>query len=823
MNITMSIAKFLGWMLGLENTQSVDRVSFSLGAPWAHDAPAWLLFGSLALVAAALFVYFRAAPSTKHRVIRIGLATGRALALCLLLFALAEPILNVLVTTRPRPSLWVLFDGTDSMNIADELPADDRTKLAEATGLKLPEPGPGGVVPATPRIDYVKSLVLKEQNNLLGRLEEKFRIRPFLFERATGVRQLETAPDGRTTIDRKHLVDQLTTQGQTTALGSAISELGRRHVTSSLGGLVVISDFNQNAGPSAVEAAKQLGVKVYTIGVGPAAAVDVSVALQAPLVTKKDERATLTVLVRQQGLNNVPVTVKVTSRPIGPGIAADVQPTAVGEKSIRLGESVQSLEFPYTPDKIGQYEVAAEIDPVEGEVVRDNNRAVREISVRDDFIRLFFAEYEPTWEWRFIKEVFHRDKLVGMRGFRTFLRSSDPRVRQTNALFTPSIAPPRAEFFANDVIMLGDMAGSALSSRFCEMVEEFVGNFGGGLVVMAGPRFGPGQLADTLLGKMLPVVVDPAAKIRDHEPFRLHLRPEAGQVDFMQLGSDAAEFNKAWDNLGEIPWYQPVERAHPMATVLAEHPTDTCADGKSHQPLIAIRRYGRGEVVYLGFNEMWRLRKKYGELYYRQFWGQMIHRLALSHALGTQKRFVVHTDRRRYQGDDQVLLTVEAYDADFQPLAESAVPGGSLKAEMFLPAQAAREEGKNLQSLTIPALRKGVFEVRVPVFAGGEYRVRVVDPVTEEASEVSFQVISVSAERQQAVRDVALEQALADNTGGKYYDLVSAKKLPDEIRLTPRGESREMRIALWNTWFFFGIIVLLLLGEWLVRKWINLP
>ena len=33
--------------------------------------------------------------------------------------------------------------------------------------------------------------------------------------------------------------------------------------------------------------------------------------------------------------------------------------------------------------------------------------------------------------------------------------------------------------------------------------------------------------------------------------------------------------------------------------MLAEHPTATCANGKK-QPLIAIRQYGRGEVVYLG-------------------------------------------------------------------------------------------------------------------------------------------------------------------------------------------------------------------------------
>ena len=223
------------------------------------------------------------------------------------------------------------------------------------------------------------------------------------------------------------------------------------------------------------------------------------------------------------------------------------------------------------------------------------------------------------------------------------------------------------------MIFLGDMPASALSPRFCEMTEEFVGKFGGGLVVIAGPRFGPGQLADTPLAKLLPVKVDPAARPYDRQPFRLQLSPAAEQYDFMQLGSSPRENRKAWDNLGLLPWYQPVERVHPLASVLAEHPEHTCADGKTPQPLIAIRRYGKGEVVYLGFNETWRLRRKYGELYYRQFWGQMIHRLGLSHALGSQKRFVVRTDRRHYQADDQVLLTVEAYDADFQPLSEEAL------------------------------------------------------------------------------------------------------------------------------------------------------
>ena len=134
---------------------------------------------------------------------------------------------------------------------------------------------------------------------------------------------------------------------------------------------------------------------------------------------------------------------------------------------------------------------------------------------------------------------------------------------------------------------------------------------------------------------MLPVKVDPNLRVRDRQPFRLRQTAEAGEYAFMQLGSTAPRTTAAWNNLGPLPWYQPVERLH-YGHALAVHPTDQCVDGKTPQPLIATRLYGRGEVVYLAFNEMWRLRRLPARRFYRQFWGQLIHRLAMRHALGSQ-------------------------------------------------------------------------------------------------------------------------------------------------------------------------------------------
>ncbi len=512
------------------------------------------------------------------------------------------------------------------------------------------------------RVDYVKALLRKQDDNLMERLGDEFRLRAFLFDRPDGVRAIDPAAgggDGR--LDRTHLAEHLTTEGEVTALGAALGDLARRHATSNLAGVVIFSDFNQNSGPPALEEAGRLGVKIHTVGVGPVAAVD----LQVPPVMKKDERSSLVATLRQDGFAGQTVEVKFHARPVS-GSSAAAEGVLLAERPVTLNHPTETFEIPYVPEQTGRWVFTAEVEPLAGEVVEENNRASRETTVRDDFIRLLFVEYEPTWEWRFIKEVFHRDKLVGMRGFRTFLRSADPKVRKTNELFLTTLSPARSEFFAHDVIVLGDMPASALSPRFCRMTEEFVGDFGGGLVVMAGPRFGPGQLAQTLLGDLLPVKVDPNGRVRHREPFRLRRTADADQYDFMRLGRNARENEKAWDNLGPLSWYQPVERLHPLATALAEHPTDACVDGKTRQPLVAVGNYGRGEVVYLGFNETWRLRRRFGEQYYRQLWGQLIHRLALRHALGTQKRFVVRTDRRRYQGDDQVLLTVEAYAAELR-------------------------------------------------------------------------------------------------------------------------------------------------------------
>ncbi len=815
----------LARLLGYRADESIRDLEVSSAAPWAESLPGALWLGCLLLAMLGGWFYVKGQPLKNHRLGYL-LAFMRGLLLCLILLYLAEPTLNLRVTTHPKPALWLLVDGSASMAIEDVPPEAGR---AESLG------DPQTAASKKTRLAQVQDLLRKpDDENLLTRLSAKFQLRAFTFDRPGEVRPLDGGSPQRGAakaddpLDPRKLADQLTAEGQVTALGDALDDLRERYGAQRPAGVVIFSDFNKNAGLSPTETAARLGVPLYCVGVGPESALDVSVDLQAPLLMKKGELSEVRVTVRRQGDLARDVAVRLSAHKIGASQAG----RAIGEQILPAGSDVAELPFPYAPDDVGRFEFVAEVDPQPGETIVENNTARREVNVRDDFLHLTFVDYEPNWEWRFIKEVFHRDKLVGMRGFRTFLRSADPKVRQTNELFLSSLTPPRGEFFINDVLFLGDMPATSLSTRYCEMVKEFVDKFGGGLVIVAGPHFGPGELASTPLADLLPVRVIPGGKLADagQQPFTPRLTQAAAEYDFMQLGGNPTENRNLWSRLGPLEWYQPTAGVHDQARVLLEHPTAKCSDGRTPQPLIAVRRYGKGEVVYLAMNETWRLRRDYGEFYYRKFWGQMIHRLGLSHALGNQKRFVVTTERRQYQSGERVVAKVEAYDQNYEPLnpAKLQPPLAQLSGELLLPGAGETSDGGRMP-LRLSPLREGEFETEFEVQEPGEYVIRVLDPLSNEQVDAGFRVTNVSAERRSAVRDVALERQLAElrsprfGVAGRSYDLASVARLADEIFLPDEVESYPERIALWNTWAAFLLVILLMLGEWFLRKWVHLP
>lgn len=827
----MPFASHIARLLRFDDASHVEAMSVSFGTSWAHNNPQLIVFICGLICALCYWFYFKRQPIrwTWQRWTLCGL---RSLIISTIVVILADPVVELTYRRPKKAELWILLDRSESMSIRDRLPDQQRTQLEAAidwsshlTSLNrtprirhTEEPSESSVNDLPTRADYAAAMLSKTSRNVLDRLAVNFDLRVFGFGESAQVESL-------TKIDSSIPTDtpiDWTTDDRSTAIGDTFRELSQKYGVDRLAGAVVVSDFNQNTGIPAVDAAKKLGVPVFTLGVGPVSAVDLSIELQVPSAIKRGESASVTATVRQQQTDESSVNVRLSLSPLGQSTNDASASLRLGEKPLLVEGDSASIDFNFIPESSGRFSLTAEVDSISGEVITQNNRATREIKVIDDFLRLLFVEHEPTWEWRFIKEVFHRDQLVGAKGFRTYLKSADPIVRETNELFLPTLTMPRKQFFENDILFLGDLPAGSLNKPFCDMTKEFVGQFGGGLVVIVGPRFGTASLLDTSLAEMLPVVLDPSNRRDDSEEFRPVITPLASQFDFMRLGNSEPDQSSGWNQLGKLNWYQPVRRVEVRGTtVLAEHPTETCVDGNTKQPLIAIRKYGRGEVVWIAFNELWRLRRLRGEEYYRQFWGQLIHRLGLSHALGHHKRFVVQTDKTEYRLNDQATITIEAYDDDFQPLDESKLPQGRLAAELALPSQSAVTERID-RPIFIPQRKPGQFETQISLTMLGQYQIRITDPISKERTEVSIDVVDRSIERQTPDRNELLQRNLAIETGGQSHDLLSFDRFPDEFVPTPTSEASIELTPLWNNTLVFGIVLLLMTCEWVGRKMLNL-
>ncbi|MFM7844302.1 MAG: hypothetical protein ACKPEY_08750, partial [Planctomycetota bacterium] len=93
------MARWLGWLIGLENVASIDQVEPSLAAPWAADefGTFWVVLALVAVIVLALTFYLRF-ENRGTRGLRIALGVTRGLLLGLLVLTLADPVLRLTVT-----------------------------------------------------------------------------------------------------------------------------------------------------------------------------------------------------------------------------------------------------------------------------------------------------------------------------------------------------------------------------------------------------------------------------------------------------------------------------------------------------------------------------------------------------------------------------------------------------------------------------------------------------------------------------------------------------------------------------------------------------
>jgi hypothetical protein len=378
-----------------------------------------------------------------------------------------------------------------------------------------------------------------------------------------------------------------------------------------------------------------------------------------------------------------------------------------------------------------------------------------------------------------------------------------------------------------DLVILGDVKAGAFTPTQFSLLERLVGERGGSLIMLAGRKHAPAEYVDTPLAAMLPVRFDQASWEEVGDDVHPVLTADGRHSTVMALERSQARTQALWSNIKPLNWVPPLTGPKPGAQVLAEL-SDRTERARAF-PLIAWHRYGAGKCMFIGTDQLWRLRARAGDKYHLKFWGQAVQFLALSRLLGENRRVRLETSRGEYSyaAGEPVEVFAHVLNDLYEPLS----------APTFT-ASAGPADGGEPVPVTLRAVpgSRGLYHGLYWPQAPGRYHVSAsteadsgggpaalrADASGAGAARVQFEVLAGPAELAETSMQRDLLSRMAKTTGGEYLTLRDLPLLPDYLEDRPDTEAITKEIALWDNGLLAAVFVGLVTLEWAWRRKKNL-
>lgn len=627
--------------------------------------------------------------------------------------------------------------------------------------------------------------------------------------------------------------------GVQTRMGDALRWIVEKERGGPFAGIAVLSDGNQNAGRELAEAisrAKEAEVPLYAIGIGnDQRPKNLRIAdVEAPPRVFPGDSFSLTGYVQAFGLEGSNAKVELLSRRVTEDETPET-PLVVEERAVRLGANgqVQAEAFQLEPQEEGKYAYTIRVSAAQDELDKTDNEQAVTIEFVHRKTRVLLLAGGPTREYRFVRNQYYRDPMVDVD---VVLQSSPAGAAQEADQILESFPNTTEEMFLYDAVLAFDPNWDDLPSEQIALLERWVAESAGGLIVVAGGVYTPEwsgrrrttPAIDTILG-LYPVTFYSQSAERliggrsnADEPWPLEFTQEGQQASYLWLGDTADDGLKAWLRFPGVYAYYPVRGAKAGATVLARFSNpETAMDGEL-PVYMATQFYGAGRVFYMGTGEMWRLRSV-DEPLYEQFYTKLLRYVSEGRLLRDSSHGLLLVGKERCTIGEVVPVRAVLQDSQHQPLTDPEV-----EAKLTGP-----------DGLSSPLLLKLIRETsQAGTYTGqfvaqdeGNYRVDLVIPDTSEFELLSreVQVRMPELEIENPQRNDANLRALSQGTGGRYYvgldaaidggstPPLHASILPkSEITFLPSVPDLQFERH-WMTWLMAMICGALSL-EWLIRR-----
>ncbi|MBB3210043.1 hypothetical protein FHS27_005889 [Rhodopirellula rubra] len=586
-------------------------------------------------------------------------------------------------------------------------------------------------------------------------------------------------------------------------IGDALRSILVDHDSTTLAGVVLVTDGQNNGGTplsSALAMARRDEVSLYPVGLGsskPPTNVRV-VDLEAPRRVYPGDKFVVSAVLQATGESAMDVDVELidaldNSAEEGVAAASDDETSTrlpggqvLESQRVRLepDATLTGIRFEIEPQTVGRRRLGVRIvaPPEDRNRVDDMQTARYEVVARK--LKVLAIAGGPTREYRFVRNLLFRDDSVQLD---VWLQTGRSGISQDADELLTKFPETAEDLFDYDAILMFDPDWSAIDSASLDLIDRFLTQQAGGLVLVAGPVYHPkitskrGDARSSQINGFFPVNLATRGPLLGggrqggRNAWPLEFTPEAASAEFLWVAGTAEQSFEIWQDVGNVYDYVGVKSAKPGAKVYAYFSDPTTEVSGSLPIFLASQFYGAGRVYFQGSGEMWRLRAA-GDQYFDNYYTKLVRWVSEGRLLRDSNRGVLLVDATRAMVGQTVTLRAVLVDDQFQPLNEPFVtakllsPDGRIKDLRLTPAADSPRGGTYTGNFV--ATKSGGYEVQLTVG----------DALDEQILRQTVQVRLPTSELERPRRaDDELLQ-LATTTRGQYLPVNDAGSIANVVQ-----------------------------------------
>ncbi|MEC8160237.1 MAG: VWA domain-containing protein, partial [Planctomycetota bacterium] len=598
-----------------------------------------------------------------------------------------------------------------------------------------------------------------------------------------------------------------TSGGESTEREDRTDSLERQSVA------ILISDGQHNAKSSPIDVARQLanqGTTIYSVGTGGLKqARDVAIlSLDYPGRVFRNDRVRGELLMLDHGQSGLPLLIQIKSEDEVLW-QESLQTQGSGQRRIEFDfpiagevDRLEGLDLNRVEQHVLPVELQALIAPLPDELETANNSKTLSIGVVTQTFKVLLMDGRSRWETRYLRNVFERDERWEV----TFVLAgpgthhpSLPRGEEAD-----QFPLTRSQLFDYDLIILGEVERQLFEEHELQWVEEFVSKRGGGLIWLDGQRQKLRKYQGSNLGPLLPVSWIDDSPIEAITQF--DLTSVGGGAAALRFQGRDLENQNFWNQLPAPKTVQSIE-VKPGASVWVD-----VVAGDARYPGIVSQRVGAGRILFFSFDETWRWRFKSADLWHQRFWNQIAMTTMPAPFTASDDFMAVDTGAFSYSKGEPIAIRVRLSD-------ENGKPNPSAFVEALVWNQDELVSTVHLESdPEVP----GIYRSQAGALPPGEYRVTVrASGYTQDALKASSEFVvegDMSTESAETRVNMALLGQMAKESGGRVLLEEEMNQLPELLKQFSSGKVVETETPLWQSYFWFSTVLLLLSAEWFLRK-----